>query len=140
MARIRQDFHTMLRGRDRTKNRDIVIICFYEELPVRVIGEVSLSRKIRKYLTANPRKIVSKDSACLDRYTSIGIHANQMGMTKFLSDQGPNYQNILSELCRFVQPYEQIIGAELQSEKPIFLETQGRSSYGTRSKNFSKTQ
>jgi len=40
MARIRQDFHTMLRGRDRSEDRQIAIICFYEELPVRAIGEV----------------------------------------------------------------------------------------------------
>ena len=40
MARIRQDFHTMLRGRDQSKDREITITCFYEELPVRVIGEV----------------------------------------------------------------------------------------------------
>ena len=43
MARIRQDFHTMLRGRDQSKDREIAIICFYEELPVRAIGEVTLS-------------------------------------------------------------------------------------------------
>ena len=41
MARIRQDFHTMLRERDRSKDREIAIICFYEELPVRAIGEVT---------------------------------------------------------------------------------------------------
>ena len=30
----------MLRDRDRSKDREIAIICFYEELPVRAIGEV----------------------------------------------------------------------------------------------------
>ena len=40
MARIRQDFHTMLRGRDQSKDRKITIICFYEELSVQAIGEV----------------------------------------------------------------------------------------------------
>lgn len=43
MARIRQDFHTMLRGRDQSEDRQITIICFYEELPVEAIGEVFLS-------------------------------------------------------------------------------------------------
>lgn len=43
MARMRQDFHTMLRGRDQSKDREIVIVCFYEELPVRAIGEVIYS-------------------------------------------------------------------------------------------------
>lgn len=43
MVRIRQDFHTMLRGRDQSEDKQIAIICFYEELPVRAIGEVSFS-------------------------------------------------------------------------------------------------
>ena len=41
MGRIRQEFHTMLRGRDRSQEEEIAIICFYEELPVRLIGEVN---------------------------------------------------------------------------------------------------
>jgi len=43
MTRIRQDFHTMLRGWDQSKDREIAIICFYEELPVRTIGKVIFS-------------------------------------------------------------------------------------------------
>ena len=43
MARIRQDFHTMLRKRDQNKEWEIAIICFYEELPVRAVGEVTFS-------------------------------------------------------------------------------------------------
>ncbi len=31
MARIRQDFHTMLRGQDKSGDKQIAIICFYEE-------------------------------------------------------------------------------------------------------------
>ncbi|KAK3166744.1 hypothetical protein OEA41_009869 [Lepraria neglecta] len=85
MARIRQDFHTMLRGWGQSQEGEIAIICFYEELPVSTIGE-----------------IVPKASATLDRYTSVGIHANHMDMTKFLSDQDPDYQNVLSELQRFI--------------------------------------
>ncbi|KAL8946939.1 MAG: hypothetical protein Q9222_006732 [Ikaeria aurantiellina] len=87
MARIRQDFHTMLRG--QSKDREIEVICFYEELPVRAIGEV-----------------VPKASATLDRYASIGIHANHMDMTKFSSDQDPDYQNILAELKRFIPTHQ----------------------------------
>ena len=43
MERIRQDFHAMLRGRDHIKEKEMVIVCFYEELPVRAIGEVIIS-------------------------------------------------------------------------------------------------
>ncbi|KAL6713033.1 hypothetical protein ACLMJK_009429 [Lecanora helva] len=81
MTRIRQEFHTMLRGLDQSRERKIAIICFYEELPVRAIGV-----------------IVPKASATLDRYASVGIYANHMDMTKFSSDQDPDYRNVLSEL------------------------------------------
>ena len=40
MSRIRQDFHTMLRERDQTKDAEFKIICFFEELPVWNIGMV----------------------------------------------------------------------------------------------------
>ena len=43
MARIRQDFHTMLRGRDQNEQREIAIVCFYEELSVRTVGQVIFS-------------------------------------------------------------------------------------------------
>lgn len=43
MASIRQDFHTMLREMDQSRENTIVIISFYEELPVRTVGEVMFS-------------------------------------------------------------------------------------------------
>ena len=43
MARIQQEFHTMLRGRNQSKDREIAIKCFYEELPVRGFNEVIYS-------------------------------------------------------------------------------------------------
>ena len=131
MARIRQDFHTMLRGRDQSKNRGIAIVCFYEELPVRAIGEVLLSRMVRKCFVTDFRKIVPKHSACFDRYTSIGIHADHMDMTKFLSDQDPDYQNVLSELRRFVQLYKQQMGAMLPLTTFVSLDVYGQFYHGT---------
>lgn len=103
MARIRQEFHTMLRGREQTKDREIAIICFYEELPVGVVGTVTASQMVRIRRLADFRKIVPKDSASLERYECIGIHANHMDMTKFSSDQDPDYQNVLSGLRRVLQ-------------------------------------
>ncbi|KAG8534012.1 uncharacterized protein KY384_000854 [Bacidia gigantensis] len=76
----------MLRGRDHSKEKQIAIIYFYEELPVRTIG-----------------KIVLEASATLDRYISISIRANHMDMTKFLSNEDPDYRNVLSELQRFIE-------------------------------------
>lgn len=49
MARIRQDFHTMLRGRDQSKDKEMAIVCFYEELPVRIIGEVVYTWNNQEY-------------------------------------------------------------------------------------------
>lgn len=42
MARVRQDFHTMMRDRDQRQQPAINIVCFFEELPVRNIGLVCL--------------------------------------------------------------------------------------------------
>ena len=56
-----------------------------------------------------------KDSATLDRYTAIGIHANHMNMTKFQSDHDPDYRNVLCELQRFTSPGEQYLKAQQTS-------------------------
>jgi len=85
---------------------------------------------IRKFLVTDPRKIVPKHSASLDRYMSIGIHADHMGMTKFLSDQDPNYRDVLSELSRFVQPYEEQMKAKLPLVTSVSPEIQGQSYRG----------
>jgi hypothetical protein len=40
LARVQQDFHTMIRGSANGKNLEIGITCFFEGLPIRGIGEV----------------------------------------------------------------------------------------------------
>ncbi|KAL9632948.1 MAG: hypothetical protein Q9164_004993 [Protoblastenia rupestris] len=115
MARIRQDFHTMLRGLGQQQEKEIAIICFYEELPMRNFGEV-----------------VPKGSAILERYTAIGIHKNHIDMTKFSNNQDPDYRNVLSELQRFIQPDEQQPKGELPLAPSIRSEAQGQYQYGTR--------
>lgn len=67
-----------------------------------------------------------KDSATLDRYTSIGIYANHMDMTKFPNDQDPDYRNVVSELRRFIHPPEQDRPFTF-SASPTSSETQGES-------------
>ncbi len=84
---------------------------------------------VSKCRVTDPYKIVPKQSACLDRYTSIGIYANHMDMTRFLSDQDPDYRNVLSELRRFVQPNEQQTRARLPLVTSAPAETQGQSEY-----------
>jgi len=95
---------------------------------------------IRKFLVTDPRKIVPKHSASLDRYMSIGIHADHMGMTKFLSDQDPNYRNVLSELSRFVQPYEEQMKAKLPLVTSVSPEIQGQSYRGVGNESSSRKE
>lgn len=45
-------------------------------------------------------------SAILPGYTSIGIHNNHMGMTKFESKEDPGYVSILGELRRWVKGFK----------------------------------
>ncbi len=76
-----------------------------------------------------------KDSATLDRYASISIHANHMDMTKFLSDQDPDYRNVLSELQRFIQPPKrQPKKVQLSAfpASPTSLESPGQSNHEMR--------
>jgi hypothetical protein len=84
---------------------------------------------IKNRLVIDSHKIVPKHSACLDRYTSIGIHANHMDMTRFLSDQDPNYRNVLFELRRLVPPNEQQTKVRLPLVTFVSPETQGESQY-----------
>ncbi len=40
LARIQQEFHTMIRARNDAGKRQIRIVCFFEDLPTPGIGEV----------------------------------------------------------------------------------------------------
>jgi hypothetical protein len=41
LARIQTEFHTMTRARANNRDRPIAITCFFEELPLPGVGEVS---------------------------------------------------------------------------------------------------
>lgn len=60
LARIQKIFHGIVRSRLKG-GRDLHMSCFYEELPVKVVGVV-----------------VPKDSAIIPGYDGYGIHANHM--------------------------------------------------------------
>ena len=68
LARVQQDFHTMLRARNNQGQPPLKITCFYEELPVRNIGEVS---KEISSLTAN---WLSADNSLLSASLLHDIH------------------------------------------------------------------
>ncbi|KAH0537120.1 hypothetical protein FGG08_006053 [Glutinoglossum americanum] len=96
LARIQQDFQTMLRIRREGRAGVMDVTCFYEELPVRGVGE-----------------IVPKHSAILPSYNSIGIHANHMDMPRFDTPQDAGYQAISAEILRWTRAH-----ARLQSSAP----------------------
>ncbi|KAG8411882.1 hypothetical protein J3458_015177 [Metarhizium acridum] len=68
----------------KQKCRDLKVTCFYEELPMPVVG-----------------KVVPKNSATLEGYNAISIHANHSDMVKFSSEDDNGYRRVLGELDRW---------------------------------------
>ncbi len=77
---IQVDFSHMIRGL-LARGRRLDVTCFFEELPMPVVG-----------------KVVSKESATLDGYTSISIHANHRAMAKFSSAEDTGFTRLLGVL------------------------------------------
>ncbi|KAI9867453.1 MAG: hypothetical protein M1813_009011 [Trichoglossum hirsutum] len=99
LARIQQEFHTMVRARADTGKPRLNITCFYEELAVPAVG-----------------MIVPKHSAILPSYTSIGIWSNHLDMTKFRGSEAPGYVIVSMELWRWTKALESApIPAPVQS-------------------------
>ncbi|KAL9090850.1 MAG: hypothetical protein Q9165_005058 [Trypethelium subeluteriae] len=86
LARIQDSFHTMIRARNQDGLQPIDIACFYEELPLPGVGVV-----------------VPSCSAILPGYIPIGIHANHMDMTKFISADDAGFRAVVGELHRWVK-------------------------------------
>ncbi len=112
LARLQQDFHTMLRDRADSGKPALKITCFFEDLPVRGVGEVRSPFEEPHTLGSTCEafayrliwlQIVPKHSAILPAYTSVAIRANHMDMPKFSSAQDPGYQAISNELWRWAR-------------------------------------
>jgi protein SERAC1 len=84
----------------REGNRRLEVTCFFEELPLLVVG-----------------KVVSKESATFAGYTPISIHANHRDMVRFASSDETGYKRVLGELTRWVM--------ELPSSIPRYNEGRG---------------
>jgi protein SERAC1 len=61
LAHLQQDFHTMLDDRYKNQQKKLEIFCFYEELPMDVIGKASCR-------TENSRISFIANSAFADRF------------------------------------------------------------------------
>ena len=68
----------------REGSRRLEVTCFFEELPLSVVGTV-----------------VSKESATLEGYNSISIRANHINMVKFGSAEDNRFKRLLGELIRW---------------------------------------
>ncbi|KAK2875029.1 hypothetical protein FQN49_001848 [Arthroderma sp. PD_2] len=68
----------------REAGRRLEVTCFFEELPLPVVG-----------------KVVSKESATLEGYSSFSIHANHSDMVKFDSAEDNGYERLVGELVRW---------------------------------------
>jgi len=80
---IQTRFLAMLR-QQREAGRRLEVTCFLEELPLPVIGQ-----------------IVSKNSAILEGFPSITIHANHRSMVRFSSESEDGFQMLLGEILRW---------------------------------------
>lgn len=81
---IQGDFWSMIRERQKA-NQPPEVTCFFEELPLPGVG-----------------KVVSKESATLESYNHISIHANHRDMVKFASAEENGFKRLLGELVRWV--------------------------------------
>jgi hypothetical protein len=80
---IQVDFWCMIREL-RENGRRLEVICFFEELPLPVVG-----------------KVVSKNSATLEGYNLVSIHANHRDMVRFSSANDNGFKRLLGELVRW---------------------------------------
>jgi hypothetical protein len=82
---IQANFLSMMRKRQKA-GQPPEVTCFFEELPLPLIG----------------RTVVSKESATLAGYNSITIHADHRGMVRFSSAEENGFKRLLGELVRWV--------------------------------------
>ncbi|KJZ70321.1 hypothetical protein HIM_10289 [Hirsutella minnesotensis 3608] len=103
----------------REAGRRLEVTCFFEELPLPVVG-----------------RIVSKESATLEGYSSFSIHANHRDMVKFGSADDNGFERLLGELTRWESRIrESAAGQPTQSMEDAHinqLPSSSFSSYGPR--------
>jgi len=87
-------FWAMIREQ-REGGRRLDVTCFFEELPLPVVG-----------------KVVSKESATLEGYNSISIHANHINMVKFGSAEDNGFKRLLGELMRWEEQIRYLVALE----------------------------
>ncbi|KAL9018034.1 MAG: hypothetical protein Q9185_004636 [Variospora sp. 1 TL-2023] len=82
LANLQQELHSMLDARQTQRRSVPRICCLFEELPYK--GAVG--------------HIVPRYSVILSRYGNQGVHADNVGMTRFTDRMDQSYQNVCSQL------------------------------------------
>ena len=100
---IQVDFWSMVRGL-REGGRHFEVACFFEELPLPVVG-----------------KVVSKESATLEGYASFSIHANHGDMVKFASAEDNGFKRLLGILARWAAEVGHLRASQMENLPPISL-------------------
>ncbi|KAI1423216.1 Alpha/Beta hydrolase protein [Xylaria sp. FL1777] len=85
LSRIQKGFQELLRSQHKDGTRALEITCFYEELPLMGMA-----------------KVVPSESAILDGYLAIGIHADHWNIARFSSADDPGFIRVLGELRRWI--------------------------------------
>ncbi|KAL2148156.1 hypothetical protein VTH82DRAFT_8450 [Thermothelomyces myriococcoides] len=86
LVQIQNSFDSMLSARRQQGQREIEIACFFEELPLPMIGHV-----------------VPQHSATLPGYIGIGIHGNHRDIARFVSVNDPGFTAVCRELRRWME-------------------------------------
>ena len=92
---IQVRFWSMIREL-RDGGRSLEVTCFFEELPLPVFG----------------KQVVSKESAILEGYNSMSIHANHKDMVKFGSAEDNGFRRLLGELTRWEEQVRYLVRYE----------------------------
>ncbi|KAJ4176009.1 hypothetical protein NW767_015586 [Fusarium falciforme] len=96
---VQDRFWSMVREQQKA-GWDLEVTCFFEELPLSGVG-----------------KVVSKNSATLESYNAISIHANHSNMVKFSSEDDNGFKRLLGELSRWESQIRN--SAARQPRRPI---------------------
>ncbi|PGH23186.1 hypothetical protein AJ80_02716 [Polytolypa hystricis UAMH7299] len=104
-SNINRGFESVVRRREDEGSK-IHVTCFYEQLPIRNIGEV-----------------VSRASAILPRYSSYAIHANHINMARFRYRKDQGYKFMYGEIHRWVKNTRAATQPLREQTEPIMWDT-----------------
>ncbi len=103
LARIQDSFYTIVQARIK-EGRPIEISCFFKELSLPGIGQVSVMAWLYSAcFVDNSGQVVPQDSASLPGYPLIGIRRNHRDMTKFASVDDPGFLAVCGKLRRWTK-------------------------------------